>query len=406
MLVEWLYRTTLEVSLLIGLVLVLRPTVRRTLGARAAYWLWFIPVIRAVLIDRPELPRTLVESVGVPGGELSLTIYPSPDVWVLPAGVPWGSLWLGGALLWIALRIAGAIKFRRTLAVESSGIDLPSQLSALIPERLLRREPRFFATDLPGTPFVTGLVRPLVYLPTDFFHRFSVEEQRWVVQHELMHAARADLWVQSIWELLRGVFWFNPIVHVAAGAMRDDQELACDQAVLRGSSSHERYSYGRTLLVGAGAHLFPSLLNFFGNHKERIAMIKDHKASLHRDIVGLGLCAVVGVFALTKAPESVAELVSEAPLTLNFQRMPVSKMVELIADFSGFSVDNIAGLEQLGDITITARIENTPAREALQRILNCTGFTYREAENVVEIVQLAAPNPAAAGACSAGVKVD
>jgi bla regulator protein blaR1 len=406
MLVEWLYRTTLEVSLLIGLVLVLRPIVRRTLGARAAYWLWSIPVVRAVLIDRPELPRTLVESVGVPGGELSLTIYPSPDVWVLPAGVPWGSLWLGGALLWIAIRIAGAIKFRRALAGESSVIDLPSQLAALIPERLLRREPKFLVTDMPGTPFVTGLVRPLVYLPTDFFQRFSVEEQRWVVRHELMHAARADLWVQSIWELLRGVFWFNPIVHVAAGAMRDDQELACDQAVLRGSSSHERYSYGRTLLVGAGAHLFPSLLNFFGNHKERIAMIKDHKASLHRDIVGLGLCAVVGVFALTKAPESVAELVSEAPLTLNFQRMPVSKMVELIADFSGFSVDNIAGLEQLGDITITARIENTPAREALQRILNCTGFTYREAENVVEIVQLAAPNPAAAGACSAGVKVD
>ena len=105
MLVEWLYRTTLEVSLLIGLVLVLRPIVRRTLGARAAYWLWFIPVIRAVLIDRPEWPRTLVENVGVRVRELSIEIYPSPDVWVLPADVPWGALWLGGALFWVALRI-------------------------------------------------------------------------------------------------------------------------------------------------------------------------------------------------------------------------------------------------------------------------------------------------------------
>ena len=174
-------------------------------------------------------------------------------------------------------------------------------------------------TDLPGTPFVTGLFRPLVYLPSDFFQRFTREEQRWVVQHELTHAARGDLWIQVLWELLRGVFWFNPIVHLAAGAMRDDQELACDQAVLSGGTNEDRYSYGRALMVGAGAYLFPSLLNFFGNQKERIAMIRNHKASLRRDIVGVGLCALVGIFALTKAPVSVAELVSDEPLTLNFQ---------------------------------------------------------------------------------------
>jgi beta-lactamase regulating signal transducer with metallopeptidase domain len=406
MLVEWLYRTTLELSLLIGLVLLLRPLVRRTLGARAAYWLWLIPVIRAVLIDRPEWPRTLVESVGVPGGDLTIAIYPSPDVWVLPAGIPWSALWLSGGLLWIALRIAGAINFRRALTAESSALDLPAPLAALLPERLQRSGPRYFATDMPGTPFVTGLVRPLVHLPTDFFQRFSLEEQQWVIKHELTHAARGDLWVQAAWETLRAVFWFNPIVHLAAGAMRDDQELACDQAVLRGSSDEDRYAYGRALVVGAGAHLFPSLLNFFGNQRERIAMIRNHKASLRRDIVGCALCGLVGVFALTKAPESVAELVSEAPLTLNVRDLPVTKAVQLIADFSGVGADSIRGLDQLGDTSITARIENTPAREALQRILSCTGFTYRETENVVEIVQLAAPNPAAAGACSAGIERD
>src|SRR5688572_16472620 len=139
MLVEWLYRTTLEVSLLIGLVLLVHPIVRRTLGARAAYWLWFIPVTRAVLVDRPEWPRTLVEAVGVPGGELSITIYPSPDVWLLPAGVPWAALWLAGALLWVALRVTGTIRFRRLLARQSSLIELPVQLCAMIPQRLQRR---------------------------------------------------------------------------------------------------------------------------------------------------------------------------------------------------------------------------------------------------------------------------
>ena len=402
MAVEWLYRTTLEVSLLIGLVLLVRPFVRRALGARVAYWLWFIPVIRAGLVDRPEWPRAIVERVGVPSGELSIAIYPSPDVWILPSGIPWQTLWVAGALLWIGLRVAGAVKFRRALARQSSPIDLPAQLSAMVPERLQRRRPSYFVTDMPGTPFVTGLGRPLVYLPTDFFERFSIEEQRWVVQHELTHAARGDLWVQSLWEALRSVFWFNPIVHLAAGAMRDDQELACDQAVLGGRSNQDRYSYGRTLLVGAGAYLFPSLLNFFGNQKERIAMIRNHTASLRRDIAGVGLCAIVGIFALTKAPVSVADLVSDNPLTLNFNRLPITKVVELIRDFSGPA--EIIGLEQLGDRTVTVQVQNVPAREALQRVLNCAGFAYEERGDTLAIVPL--KGGVAGAVCVSGTRVD
>jgi hypothetical protein len=246
------------------------------------------------------------------------------------------------------------------------------------------------------------LVRPLVYLPTDFFQRYSVEEQKWVIRHELTHAARADLWVQSLWELLRGVFWFNPIVHLGAGAMRLDQELACDQAVLRGSSADDRYAYGKTLL-GGGAHLFPSLLNFFGNQRERIVMIRNHKASLRRDMVGIGLCALVGVFALTKAPVSVAELVSDAPLSMNFSKIPIVKVVELIRDFSG--AVEIVGLGQLDGITITASVQAVPARDALQGILNCAGFTYEERSGALAIVPLAGAS--AIAACSrVGMKLE
>lgn len=64
-------------------------------------------------------------------------------------------------------------------------------------------------------------------------------------------------------------------------------------------------------------------------------MIGNHQASLRRDIVGIGLCAVVGVFALTKAPQSVADVISEQPLSLNVREIPITKVVELIRDFSG-----------------------------------------------------------------------
>lgn len=133
-------------------------------------------------------------------------------------------------------------------------------------------------------------------------------------------------------------------------------------------------------------------------------MIGSHKASRLRDIIGVGLCALVGAFALTKAPVSVAELVSDAPISMNFVHIPVSTIVRLIAD--GFGPRNITGLEQLGDTKATVRVTSVPAREVLQRILNCAGFAYRESGEALAIVP-SGTQDAAAGACgSVGMKLE
>jgi hypothetical protein len=124
-------------------------------------------------------------------------------------------------------------------------------------------------------------------------------------------------------------------------------------------------------------------------------MIRSHQASRRRDIAGFALCALVGVFALTKAPASVAEIVSGEPITLSFQQIPLTKVVELIRDFS--KGGEIVGLEQLGGTTVTVRIQGVPAREALQGVLNCAGFGYEERGEVLAIVPLRTAGSAACG---------
>ena len=93
MLIDWLYRTTLEVSLLIGLILLIRPVVRKTLGARATYWLWFLPLIRVLILNRPSRPPTVLEGVPLPGGQLAIAILPNPAVLLLPNSVPITAIW-------------------------------------------------------------------------------------------------------------------------------------------------------------------------------------------------------------------------------------------------------------------------------------------------------------------------
>ena len=96
------------------------------------------------------------------------------------------------------------------------------------------------------TPCLVGLFRPTVCLTPA-----SIEDsdtRRHVLTHELTHLRHGD----HIWSLIRClclcVYWFNPLVWLAAILSKRDQELACDEAALLKLGEHERIPYGRTLL--------------------------------------------------------------------------------------------------------------------------------------------------------------
>ena len=64
--------------------------------------------------------------------------------------------------------------------------------------------------------------------------RWSEERLRVVISHELAHVRRGDWGTQLAAELLRAVFWFNPLVWIACRRLRAESELACDDEVLNG----------------------------------------------------------------------------------------------------------------------------------------------------------------------------
>jgi hypothetical protein len=81
----------------------------------------------------------------------------------------------------------------------------------------------------------------------------------------------------------------------------------------------------------------------------------------------------------------------------------VLSCVELIV--RGFGPSEVTGLEQLGDSKASVQIKGVPAREALLRILNWAGFTYRETGGLLAIVPLEARDSAAAACGSLGMQV-
>ncbi|MBD5162314.1 MAG: M56 family metallopeptidase [Oscillibacter sp.] len=96
------------------------------------------------------------------------------------------------------------------------------------------------------SPCLFGVLRPAIYLTPAAMA--SEESLRHVLAHEETHARHLD----PLWSLLRGVclavYWFDPLVWIAASASRTDCELACDEGAIRRLGEEERLAYGRTLL--------------------------------------------------------------------------------------------------------------------------------------------------------------
>ena len=91
------------------------------------------------------------------------------------------------------------------------------------------------------------MFRPRIYLTPESTEDPQVLKH--VLTHELTHLKHRD----HIWAWVRClclcIYWFDPLVWLAAMLSKRDCELACDEAALKKLGEDQRIAYGRTLLA-------------------------------------------------------------------------------------------------------------------------------------------------------------
>ena len=122
-----------------------------------------------------------------------------------------------------------------------------------------------WVTSGTASPAAIGLFRRKIFLPEA---GCKAEQLRFVLRHELVHLKRRDLWFQLLLCMARAVHWFNPLVWLLVRQAREDMELTCDDAVLRGAEQADRRSYSETLLAMLHRQRSGALTTHFYGGKE------------------------------------------------------------------------------------------------------------------------------------------
>jgi hypothetical protein len=90
-------------------------------------------------------------------------------------------------------------------------------------------------------PMTWGTWRPVILLPADA-DQWSETRRHDVLLHELAHVERRDCLTHLIAVCATAVYWFHPLVWVAARGLRVERERACDDRVIAGGARPSEYA--------------------------------------------------------------------------------------------------------------------------------------------------------------------
>lgn len=151
--------------------------------------------------------------------------------------------WLAGVLTGL-VRLGVAHVRAYALVHRSVEVDEPSlqYLAHDIARRLGIAEPvRLRWNRWSIMPLSVGLFHSTVLLPVEA-KEWAPQHREAVLLHELAHVKRRDCLVQFLAQVTCAVYWFNPLVWVAARQIQVEREHACDDIVLAAGTKASAYA--------------------------------------------------------------------------------------------------------------------------------------------------------------------
>lgn len=204
------------------------------------------PELAARADPQADLPIPGVSEVGDEALPRS-TEQPAAEFWADPVPVL-TCIWLGGILAMLGYSAVSLIRLRRRL-------DEAAPVWGNV-----------YLADHISCPFVMGVLRPKIYLPSSL----SEKERAYIILHEQHHIRRRDHIFKVLAFAALCVHWFNPLVWAAFVLSGKDMEMSCDEAVVKKLDKETRLDYSDSLLrLATGRRVIAGMPLAFGEGDTR-----------------------------------------------------------------------------------------------------------------------------------------
>ena len=241
----------------------------------------------------------------------SFTPTPTDGVNPLQIIIPAAAIvWIAGIVIMLAYSHISYIKLKKTVSV-----------CVPVSERIL-------SCDEVKAPFILGVFRPVIYVPSSM----TRETLDLVIRHETAHLKRRDHWWKPLGFLLLAIYWFNPLCWIAYILLCRDIEMACDEKVICDMNKDDMAAYSQALLdCSFPRKRIAACPLAFGEVgvKERVKGVLNYKKpAFWIIIVAITACIVTGVCFLTNPAGTALTKLDTDEVNMN----------KVLSDIHSFSV--------------------------------------------------------------------
>ncbi len=275
---EYLWSQSWQIALLVAIVAVATRALHNR-SAHVRYLLWLLVVAKCLVppvfgVAVPILPQGEQATALVLQEQLSTAetdIFGVADSRSIVVEAPAGSsegprsarfsmpepsaravlaiVWLAGLWGFAAVASVKAVCTMRRLMNHRRAFPEPHQadINELFDSLGVQRVPRVWLVEHASQPFVWGLWRGDIYLPSGFASLSDAEHRRDILAHELSHVLRVDAAVNLAQIVAQAAFWFHPLVWWANAKVRQEREKCCDETAIARLGVRPR-SYSRAIV--------------------------------------------------------------------------------------------------------------------------------------------------------------
>ena len=260
-------------TLLLLLILGLKPLYKSRFSKRWQYYIWIIVALRFLLPFTPD--TTIVGSLFEKPGTTVITneIPTSPNV-PAPANTdnsktepiqadrdiaaamrePFNRyvclffIWSALALVLFVRKVTvyqGFIQYIKAGNKEVSDIKILNLLSDCEEKLNIKTRVELSRNPLIASPIMIGFFRARIVLPAC---ELDDKELSYIFVHELIHYKQRDMFYKWLIQIVVCAHWFNPFVYLLEKEVNKSCELSCDEKVISVLDDNARREYGDTLI--------------------------------------------------------------------------------------------------------------------------------------------------------------